>query len=183
MKGARLIIATDNHNEMRPFAHKIFTLSEMSKAVRFCQGSDAPVVLYGEETPPEQAGKLVALQKKANFIPLFPESNGFHAKALGLRANFSPSPMEMVYLLLEDTTLPEEKVRQAREAKFLAVQASYHGPITEMADVVLPALLWYEHEGSLYNLEGKKVAVRRAVPLPEGIIPENEVLTQLAARL
>jgi hypothetical protein len=44
-------------------------------------------------------------------------------------------------------------------------------------------LLWYEHEGSLYNLEGKKVPVRKAVPLPEGLIPENEVLTQLAALL
>ena len=58
-----------------------------------------------------------------------------------------------------------------------------HSPITEVADVVFPALLWYEHEGSLYNLEGKKVAVRKAVPLPEGLIPENEVLTQLAARM
>jgi anaerobic selenocysteine-containing dehydrogenase len=155
----------------------------MSKAIRFCQNSDSPVVLYGEETPPQQAEKLALLQRKAHFIPLFPAANGFHAKALGLRATYAPSQMGAVYLLLEDTTLPEEKVKLAREAKFLAVHASFHSPITEMADVVLPALLWYEHEGSLYNLEGKKVAVRKAVPLPEGLIPENEVLTQLAARM
>jgi predicted molibdopterin-dependent oxidoreductase YjgC len=181
--GARLIMVSDNNVEMRRFAHKTFSLKEMGKAVRFCQDSTTPVVLYGEETPPEQAEKLAGLQKKAHFIPLFPESNGFHAKALGLRATYAPSQMETVYLLVGDTILPEEKVKQAREAKFLAVQASYHGPVTEVADMVLPALLWYEHEGSLYNLEGKKVAVRRAVPLHEGIIPENEVLTQLAARL
>lgn len=183
MKGARLIMVSDNNLEMRRFAHKTYALNEMAKAVKFCQNSAAPVVVYGEETPPQQAEKLTVLEKKAHFIPLFPESNGFHAKALGLRANYAPSQMETVYLLLEDTALPEEKIKQAREAKFLAVHASYHGPLTEMADVVLPALLWYEHEGSLYNLEGKKVAVRKAVPLPEGMIPENEVLTQLAARL
>ncbi|MBI4768609.1 MAG: molybdopterin-dependent oxidoreductase, partial [Deltaproteobacteria bacterium] len=135
------------------------------------------------ETPPVQAEKLAALQRKANFIPLFPESNGFHAKALGLRANFAPSQMEAVYLLLEDTTLSDEKIKQAREAKFFAAHATYHSPLTEVADVVFPALVWYEHEGSLYNLEGKKVAVRRGAPLAEGLIPENEVLTQLAARM
>jgi formate dehydrogenase major subunit len=182
-KGARLILVSDNHNGMSRFAHKTFPQGEMSKAVRFCQDSDFPVVLYGEETPPGQAEKLAVLQRKANFIPLFPESNGYHAKALGLRANFAPSQMETVYLLLEDTSLPEEKIKQAREAKFLAVHATYHSPITEVADVVFPALVWYEHEGSLYNLEGKKVAVRQGAPLLQGIIPENEVLTQLAARM
>ncbi len=183
MKGARLVIVSDNNHAMRRFAHKTFPLNEMGRAIKFCQDSAAPVVLYGEETPPQQAERLATLQKKAHFIPLFPESNGFHAKALGLRATFAPAQMEAVYLLLEETTLSEEKVKQAREAKFLTVQASFHSPITEVADVVLPALLWYEHEGSLYNLEGKKVAVRKAVPLPEGLIPENEVLTQLAARM
>jgi formate dehydrogenase major subunit len=191
MKGARLLLVSDNHNSkpitasgaMGRFAHQTYALDDMSKAVRVCQNSDSPVVLYGEETPPLQAEKLAVLQRKAHFIPLFPEANGFHAKALGLRANFAPSQMEMVYLLLEDTILPEEKVKQAREAKFLAVHASFQSSLTEMADLVLPSLLWYENEGSLYNLEGKKVAVRKAVPLPEGIIPENEVLTQLAARV
>jgi predicted molibdopterin-dependent oxidoreductase YjgC len=183
MKGARLILVSNNHNQMGRFANQTYALEDMSKAVRVCQNSASPVVLYGEETPPLQAEKLAVLQRKAHFIPLFPEANGFHAKALGLRANFAPSQMDTVYLLLEDTILPEEKVRQAREAKFLAVHASFHSPITEMADMVFPALLWYEHEGSLYNLEGKKVAIRKAVLLPEEMIPENEVLTQLAARV
>jgi formate dehydrogenase major subunit len=181
--GSRLVLVSDNNSEMRRFAHKTFPLGEMEKAVQFCLKSNSPVVLYGEDTPLLEADKLITLERKARFIPLFPESNGYHARTLGLRANYAPSQMETVYLLLEDTTLSEEKIKQAREAKFLAVHASYHSPLTEVADVVLPALLWYEQEGSLYNLEGKKVAVRKAVPFPEGIIPENEVLTQLAVRL
>jgi len=89
----------------------------------------------------------------------------------------------VAYLLLAETKIPDDLAQQARKSKFLVVHASYREPITEMADVVLPALLWYEHEGSLYNVEGKKVPVRKAVPYPKGLIPENEVLTQLAARL
>jgi formate dehydrogenase major subunit len=181
--GAKLIVVSDNHHSMSRFADRTFPLAEMEKAVKICQERAVPVVLYGEETPPDQAEKLAVLQRKAHFIPLFPASNGFHAKALGLRATFDPTSMDTVYLLVEDTELSEEKIRQARKAKFLAVHATFHSPLTEVADCVLPALLWCEHEGSLYNLEGKKVAVRRAVPLPEGMIPENEVLTQLAALL
>ncbi len=78
---------------------------------------------------------------------------------------------EVAYLLLAETKLPDDLAQQARKAKFLVVHASYREPITEMADVVLPALVWYEHEGSLYNVEGKKVPVRKAVPYPRGIDP------------
>ena len=84
---------------------------------------------------------------------------------------------------MEDIMPKEEVIKRARDAKFLVVHASYDSPLTEAAHVVLPSLLWYEQNGSTYNLEGKKVRVRNAVPLPEGLIPESEVFTQLAARL
>jgi len=102
---------------------------------------------------------------------------------LGLQSGMNKSPLDIVYLLLEDVIPSEEVVQRAQSAKFLVVHASYHGPITQAADVVLPSLLWYEQEGSTYNLEGKKVPVRKAVPLPDGMIPESEVFAQLAARL
>ena len=152
-------------------------------AIKICQGSASPFVVYGGETTQKEAEKLAVLKRKAQFIPVFPATNGYHAKVLGLHYGLNTNQSEFVYLLLGDVSPKEEWIKRAKDAKFLVVHASYHGPITETADVVLPSLLWYEQEGSLYNLEGKKVAVRKAVPLPEGVIPENEVLTQLAARL
>jgi len=140
-------------------------------------------VVYGVGTTQKDAEKLAMLKRKAHFIPVFPATNGYHAKVLGLHHGLSTDQIEMLYLLLEDIAPKEEWIKRAKSAKFLVVHTSYHGPITETADVVLPSLLWYEQEGSLYNLEGKKVAVRKSVPLPEGLIPENEVFTHLAARL
>jgi formate dehydrogenase major subunit len=183
MKGARLILVSDDSQEMSRFADEKLAREELDKAIKICQSSASPVVVYGEGTNQKEAQKLAGLKRKAHFIPLFPATNGYHAKVLGLHAGFEVNGTELAYLLLEDITLPEGLAKQARNAQFLVVHASYREPIVEMADVVLPALLWSESEGSLYNLEGKKVPVRKAVPLPEGLIPENEVLTQLAARL
>jgi NADH dehydrogenase/NADH:ubiquinone oxidoreductase subunit G len=149
------------------------------------QASAAPVIVYGADTGQREAEALKALKRKAQFIPLFPASNGYHAKVLGLR--FGPGrevkDLDVVYLMLGDIQTPEEGAHEARTAGFLVVQASYYGPVVQAADLVLPALIWAEQEGSLYNLEGKKVAVRRAVPIPQGMVPENEVFTQLAALL
>jgi formate dehydrogenase major subunit len=183
MKGAQVLLVSDESNEFSRFADKKFAPEELPKAVKICQAAATPFVVYGGETTQKDAEKLAGLKRKAHFIPIFPATNGYHAKVLGLRSGMDGDNKEVIYLLLEDVTPSEEVVKRAQEVKFLIVHASYHGPITKTADVVLPSLLWYEQEGSTYNLEGKKVPVRKAVPLPEKLIPESEVFTQLAARL
>ena len=183
MKGAQVLLVSDKSNELSRFADKKFTPEELSKAVKICQAAATPFVVYGGETTQKDAEKLAGLKRKAHFIPIFPATNGYHAKVLGLHSGMDGNNKEVIYLLLEDVTPSEEVVKRAQEVKFLIVHTSYHGPITKTADVVLPSLLWYEQEGSTYNLEGKKVPVRKAVPLPEKLIPESEVFTQLAARL
>ena len=183
MKGAQLILVTEKANETSRFADQSFLPDELPKAIKICQNSVSPVVVYGGGTTKKDAEKLAGLKRKAHFVPLFPATNGYHAKVLGLQSGMNRSPLDIVYLLLEDVIPSEEVVQRAQSAKFLIVHASYHGPITQAADVVLPSLLWYEQEGSTYNLEGKKVPVRKAVPLPDGMIPESEVFAQLAARL
>ena len=183
MKGAQLILVTEKANETSRFADQSFLPDELPKAIKICQNSVSPFVVYGGGTTKKDAEKLAGLKRKAHFVPLFPATNGYHAKVLGLQSGMNKSPLDIVYLLLEDVIPSEEVVQRAQSAKFLVVHASYHGPITQAADVVLPSLLWYEQEGSTYNLEGKKVPVRKAVPLPDGMIPESEVFAQLAARL
>ena len=183
MKGAQLILVANEENEMARFADKKFRREELDKAIKLCLNCASPVVVYGEGTSQKEAQKLTELKRKAHFIPLFPATNGYHAKVLGLQRCMDIDHADVAYLLIAETRLPDDLTQKARKAKFLVVHSSYREPITDMADVVLPALVWYEHEGSLYNVEGKKVPVRKAVPYPKGLIPENEVLTQLAARL
>jgi formate dehydrogenase major subunit len=184
-RGASLILVSENGNSLRPWARHSLPPSELERAMKMIQASAAPVIVYGADTGQREAEALKALKRKAQFIPLFPASNGYHAKVLGLR--FGPGrevkDLDLVYLMLGDIQTPEAGAHEARKAGFLVVQASYYGPVVQAADLVLPALIWAEQEGSLYNLEGKKVAVRRAVPIPPGMVPENEVFTQLAALL
>jgi NADH dehydrogenase/NADH:ubiquinone oxidoreductase subunit G len=183
MKGAQLILVTNEENEMARFADKKFRREELDKAIKLCLNCASPVVVYGEGTSQKEAQKLTELKRKAHFIPLFPATNGYHAKVLGLQCCMDIDHTDVAYLLIAETKLSDDLAQKARMAEFLVVHSSYREPITDMADVVLPALVWYEHEGSLYNVEGKKVPVRKAVPYPKELIPENEVLTQLAARL
>ncbi len=183
MKGAQLILVSENSSETSRFADKKFSPEDLPKAIKICQNSASPFVVYGAMTSKKDAEKLGVLKRKGHFIPLFPASNGYHAKVLGLHSGVNNDHAEVVYLLLEDIMPKEEVIKRTRDAKFLVVHASYDSPATQAAHVVLPSLLWYEQNGSTYNLEGKKVRVRNAVPLPEGLIPESEVFTQLAARL
>ena len=182
-KGAQVILVAEGSNEMSRFADKKFSLEELPKAIKMIQGYPFPTVVYGVGTTKKEAEKLATLKRKAHFIPVFPATNGYHAKVLGLPSGINGTRAELMYLLLGDTKPGDDVIKRAQETKFLVVHTSYHSPMTQMANVVLPSLLWFEQDGSTYNLEGKKVRVRRAVPLPEGLIPENEVFTQLAARL
>ena len=183
-RGASVLLVSENNgNTLSRFADRQFTYEELPRAIRMIQGAASPSVVYGVGTGQKEAEQLGILKRKAHFIPVFPATNGYHAKVLSLQSGLNSTPLEIAYLLLEDISPGEEALQWARKAKFLIVHTSYHGPMTETADVILPSLLWSEQEGSIYNLEGKKAAVRKAVPLPEGLIPENEVLTQLAARL
>ena len=182
-KGACVILVSEKNTAMSQFADHQFTPEELTKAIRITQGCASPFVVYGVGTSQKEAEQLEVLKRKAHFIPVFPATNGYHAKVLGLQSGLNATSLEMAYLLLEDVSPRDDVLQWAKKAKFLVLHTSYHGPATALADVIFPSLLWYEQDGSIYNLEGKKVTVRRAVPLPRGLIPENEVLTQLAARL
>ncbi|MDM8084314.1 molybdopterin oxidoreductase family protein [Cellulomonas cellasea] len=52
-----------------------------------------------------------------------------------------------------------------------------------LADVVLPVTQWAEEEGTMTSLEGRVLRRRRALPAPQGVRTELEVLHDLAALL
>ncbi|TDC82125.1 molybdopterin-dependent oxidoreductase [Actinomadura sp. 7K507] len=51
------------------------------------------------------------------------------------------------------------------------------------ADVVLPAAQWAEESGTMTNLEGRVLRRRRAVPPPDGVRTDLEIIGALAGRL
>ncbi|MFE9969309.1 molybdopterin oxidoreductase family protein [Streptomyces hirsutus] len=74
----------------------------------------------------------------------------------------------------------EERIRSL---DFLAVCDVVLSETAALADVVLPVTQWAEETGTTTNLEGRVLLRRRALPAPEGVRSDLEVLHELAARL
>jgi assimilatory nitrate reductase catalytic subunit len=76
-------------------------------------------------------------------------------------------------------------LKQALEGlDFLVVQDGFHPtPTTELADLVLPAAIWGEKEGTYTNSERRVSKVNRAVAPPGEARPDFDIFLDLAARL
>src|SRR5204863_7769490 len=67
---------------------------------------------------------------------------------------------------------------------FLVVQDGFHPtPISESADLVLPAAIWGEKEGTYTNSERRVSKVNRAVAPPAEARPDFDIFLDLAKRL
>ena len=68
--------------------------------------------------------------------------------------------------------------------KFRVVQDLFYTNTARLADVVLPAAAgWCESEGTVTSSERRVQRVRRALPLPDGVRDDTEILYELARRL
>jgi formate dehydrogenase major subunit len=68
--------------------------------------------------------------------------------------------------------------------EFLVVQDLFYTKTAEMADVVLPGSAgWCETEGTVTNSERRVQRVRRAVPPPQGVRDDIEVIFEIARRM
>ena len=182
-RGSSLILISHDGDPMAKVATQKLSGTSLDEAIKYCQAAISPVVVYGAGLSQTQALKLAALSGKAKFIPLLPATNSFEAGALGLQYDLNVTDIDLVYLLLEDTDYIEDKVKTVRKAKCMVTHATHHNALTDVADIVLPASLWHERQGTFRNLEGKAVSITRAVQPPSWLMPEAEVLTQLAARM
>ena len=76
-------------------------------------------------------------------------------------------------------------LKQALETvEFLVVQDGFHPtPTSEYADLVLPAAIWGEKEGTYTNSERRVSKVNRAAAPPGEARPDFDIFLDLAARL
>ena len=66
---------------------------------------------------------------------------------------------------------------------FFCVADFFLSETAQLADVVLPAAMWAEEDGTMTNLEGRVLRRRRALAPPAGVRNDCELLCELAARL
>ena len=74
-------------------------------------------------------------------------------------------------------------VRLMSGLEFLVVQDLFYTKTAELADVILPGSAgWCETEGTVTSSERRVQRVRAAVPLPEGVRDDMEIIYELARR-
>ena len=73
--------------------------------------------------------------------------------------------------------------RNIDDLDFLVVADPFLSETAARADVVLPTAQWAEEDGTMTNLEGRVLRRARAMPPPEGVRTDADVLHGIAARL
>lgn len=129
------------------------------------------VVIYGPDARGTDLAKFADLSD-VSFLGL-PATTNTEVASLGE----APAAVEVLYVYAADDATADIP---ATKAGFVVAHACYECPVTEAADVVLPALHWAEKQGHLTNLENKVQQAMRIVPVPQGLREDEEVFAALA---
>lgn len=79
---------------------------------------------------------------------------------------------------------PSKLWKQAREKlNFLVVQDLFMTETAKDADVVLPALSFLEKEGTFLNIEGRSRKIHAGKKVPEGVLTDGEIFTNIGRKL
>ncbi len=176
-RGARLVIVDEKETGFAPLAYRWLKPDEVEEAVRLCAAAARPAVIYGARAGEELEVLRRELTDRAKFFWMAPGTNARGALAAGLGGPFDAEAARCVYILAcDEGKVCQELMAQLKEADFVAVQSSYVEPWAEVADVILPTVIWAEKEGSVTNLEGRVLKVAKAVEPPGEVKGEGEIL-------
>jgi formate dehydrogenase major subunit len=168
------------------------TIQAVGKAI---MAAEKPTFVYGKGlTRNDSADALNALLKLARLagglddgqsrvLSLKGEANSLGAYLYGLDKPFQVNGHQAVYLAIGDDHVSNRLLERVKEAPFVAVQASYVSPLTELADVVLPSEMWAEQAGHYLNLEGRLQEMRRGLIPPDEARSHVDILEAIAAQL
>jgi formate dehydrogenase major subunit len=183
-KGARLIVIDDKTNGLSPFAFMNIEMSNISQAIEIAKRADNPFVLYGTGISKPAITELKKLEDKAKYIIVESGVNTAAAAALGLNNGYNPAALKLLYVLLGEQNLESyDLFKKIPQDAFIVAQASYLSPLTERADLVLPAAIWSEQSSSLTNIEGRIQSINKAVEPAGEAKPDWEALQLLSIQL
>ncbi len=177
-KGATVAVIADSENKLSERAHLTVGYEDIAKVVEAASQAQKVVLVYSVGIKPEAIEALKPLSDKLVYLKLNPARNGRGAEAAGL-APISPNGAAVQYILLGEQS-EDEALTGKLNGSFKIVQASYHSPLVDQADIVLPSPIWAEQTGHVTNLEGKVFPVNAALTMPEMVKAEAEVLHRLA---
>lgn len=197
-RGAQLVVVNDAKTDLDMYAHQRMKLDAIahsgaspferlrytyhlrldgiSKIKAAVESARSPVVMYSPNLSIAVYAALRGLARKARFLPLIEGVNAAGAARLGLTARAVQG--DALFVLAGDE-LPNGKALP--KAEFTVIQSAYRTAWTDEADVVLPARLWTEKQGSIVNLEGRELPVVPMAEAPRDIHPDWVTLATLSS--
>ena len=193
-RGAKLVILDARSTDLDAYADIVAPVVSVERSfwqrvATTLQDAKRPVLLYGPKALTPLG--ITAMDK---LIQLFGSGTGpavvglpttTNAMALA-GAGISPiddvadwltsHSLHMVHIVVSDEVEGSAKILRDRAVAgllqalpCLVVQAAYESRLTDLAQVVLPTLVWSEKSGTITNFEGRQLALRPALtPRGEG---------------
>lgn len=180
-KGATVAVIGEGENKLSERATMTVSYADAAQVAAAAAEAHKVVLIYSVGIKPKAITALKPLADKLFYLALSPARNGAGARAAGLKP-LSPNGAATQFVLLGEQA-EDEGLAAKLQAAFTIVQASYHSPLVEQADVVLPSPIWSEQTGHVTNLEGKVFPLHPALAKPEMVRDEAEVLVKLAEML
>ncbi|WP_136690101.1 2Fe-2S iron-sulfur cluster-binding protein [Halorhabdus amylolytica] len=137
------------------------------------------VVVLGPEI--EDTGALVDAYGLAAMTDSRILSLDRGANRADLAADVIDEPAEVAYLLAGDDRGEDldRSIEVARQADIVIAQATRESALTEIADVVLPALDWFEREGTTVDADGDERRIDRVLDPRSEIDSDREIIAEL----
>ncbi|MSP60909.1 MAG: 2Fe-2S iron-sulfur cluster binding domain-containing protein [Myxococcales bacterium] len=143
----------------------------------------ARVFIAGRPAVPDRVDEIL---RSADVNPNSAGAKIFGRAAAGgipeLERALQNGELSLVWAIGEDLPLSEEAFAALDDIEMI-VQASHEDELTAGADVVLPAAMWAEVDGTFTNVQGLVQRIRRALDAPGGAKPHWELTAAIARRL
>lgn len=168
--GTKLIIVDPGTNELAKFA-----------AVQLKNLAGLEKEIAGETLVIHDPGFEVSSLKEKDNLKIYSISkenntNGAYLMGITPQNNIDLKSFKFLYSM-------GQNINDAKSVDFLVVQDIFPGELQEKADVVLPAAVWVEYDGTYISSDYRVNRVRKAVDPPGEAKPTYLIFKELAKKL
>jgi formate dehydrogenase major subunit len=181
-QGATVAVIADSKNKLSERADMTVSYADADKVAKAAADAEKIVLVYSVGVKGKVMAAFRELGDKVFAMALNPGRNEKGAAAAGLKPAELNGAATQIFLMGEQTE-NDGLVDAVNADTFTVVLASYHSPLVDQADVVLPTPLWYERTGHVTNIEGQVKPLDEVLPMPERVRDDAEVLATLADML
>jgi anaerobic selenocysteine-containing dehydrogenase len=160
--------------------------NRLHKAARLLAEAEHPVIVIGAEFATQanyEALLHIALFAQGEKIPILiikGKANSLAAAQLNYQVALDRMPVQAALIALGDEAPTQELIERCQQIPSLIVYASAPSPLTERADVVLPATMWAEEGGHYLSTDGRLQVKHPAIVAPHGVRTSLEMINALA---